>query len=303
MEKLISHFKFRFIQSFRILNLNPKVSIPALLILIALFAAKLPENKYYPVIFFILIALFHSERKDVHFLKKAFVQSWRWIILLETAIMYTVLLFGNIHYKIEKTGMALYLLIIVLVFIPQRTKPWLTLSWHFIPNTLFEWKSFLRKNNWRAILGFIMVILSAYHPVTLIFAGVFVLDFISLVYQPHENKEMLEMYFKQYTLKEKIRKNTLFFNMLLVPVYCSFLIVNPYESFYIVYYFAFMNLYLLLSLVRKYKHYNHKNKDSDYNMGVYLEYFLCSMTIIPALFMLQSHLKEANQNIKTYVGN
>lgn len=303
MEKLISHFKFRVVQSFRILNLNPKVSIPALLVLVALLAVKLPENKYYPVLFFILIALFHSERKDIPFLKKVFVQSWRWIILLETAIMYTALLFGNIHYKIEKAGMALYLLIILLAFIPPRTKPWLALDWHFIPNTLFEWKSFLRKNSWRAILGFIIIILSAYHPVTLIVAGVFVLDFISLVYQPHENKEMLEMYFKQYTLKEKIRKNILFFNMLLVPVYCSFLALNPYESFYVVYYFAFMNLYLLLSLVRKYKNYTHKSKDSDYNMGVYLEYFLCSMTIIPALFMLTSGIKQANQNIKTYVGN
>lgn len=303
MEKLISHFKFRFSQCFRILNLNPKVSIPVLLVLGTLIAAKLPENKYYPVIFFTLIALFHSERKDIPFLRKVFVQSWRWVILLETAMMYTALLLGNIHYKIEKTGAALYLLIIALAFIPPRTKPWLTLDWYFIPNILFEWKSFLRKNSWRAILGFIIIILSSYHPVTLIFTGVFVLDFISFVYQPHENKEMLEMYFKQHTLKEKIRKNTLFFNMLLVPVYCSFLILNPYESLYVVYYFAFMNLYLILSLVRKYKNYNHKNKDGDYNMGVYLEYFLCSMTIIPALFMLKSGIKDANQNIKMYVGN
>lgn len=303
MKKLISHFKFRFSQSFRMLNLNPKVSIPALLVLGALIAVKLPKNEYYPIIFFSLIALFHSERKDIPFLKKVFVQSWRWVILLETAIMYTALLFGNIRYEIERTGLILYLLTVVLAFIPPRVKPWLNLGWDFVPNSLFEWKSFLRKNSWRAILGFMIVILSSYHPVTLVFTGVFVLDFISLIYQPHENKEMLEMYFKQYTLKEKIRKNTLFFNTLLIPVYCSFLIVNPYESLYVVYYFAFMNLYLLLSLVRKYKNYNHKNKESDYNMGVYLEYFLCSITIIPAVWMLKSSIKEADQNIKTYVGN
>jgi hypothetical protein len=303
LKKLISHFKFRFSQSFRILNLNPKVSIPVLLVLGALIAVKLPKNEYYPIIFFSLIALFHSERKDIPFLKKVFVQSWRWVILLETAIMYTALLFGNIRYEIERTGLILYLLTVVLAFIPPKVKPWLNLGWDFVPNSLFEWKSFLRKNSWRAILGFMIVILSSYHPVTLIFTGVFVLDFISLIYQPHENKEMLEMYFKQYTLKEKIRKNTLFFNTLLIPVYCSFLIVNPYESLYVVYYFAFMNLYLLLSLVRKYKNYNHKNKESDYNMGVYLEYFLCSITIIPAVWMLKSSIKEADQNIKSYVGN
>lgn len=303
MKKLISHFKFRFSQSFRILNLNPKVSIPVLFVLGALVAVKLPEHYYYPVLFFILTGLFHGERKDIPFLKKVFVQSWRWVILLETTIMYTVLLLGNINYKIEKAGLIFYLLIIVLAFIPPRTKPWLNLGWDFIPNSLFEWKGFLRKNSWKVILGFIIVMFSSYHLITLILVGTFVLDVISPVYQLHESKEMLEMYFKKYTLKEKIRKNTLFFNMLLLPVCCSFLILHPYESLYILYYLAFMNLYLLLILLRKYKNYNHKNKESDYNMGVYFEYFLCSMTIIPALFLLISGMKEANQNIKTYVGN
>lgn len=303
MEKLISHFKFRFNQSFRIFNLNPKVSIPVLLLLCALIAVKLPEHYYYPILFFVLIALFHGERKDLPFLRKAFVQNWRWIILLETTIMYSALLFGNINYRIEKTGLIAYILIVSLVFIPPRIKPWLSLKWNFVPNSLFEWKGFLRKNSWKVILGFIVVMFSSYQPAAMILAGTFVLDFISPVYQPHESKEMLEMYFKKHTLKEKIRQNILFFNLLLLPVYCSFVILNLYESLYVLYYFAFMNLYLLLILVRKYKNYNHKNKESDYNMGVYLEYFLCSMTIIPALFLLKSGIKEANQNIRTYVGN
>lgn len=302
MEKLFNHFKFRFHQSFRIFNLNPKVSIPVLLVFGALIAVKLPEHSYYPVIFCILIALFHSERKDIPFLKKVFVQSWRWIILLETTIMYTVLLLVNIHYKIEITGLILYGLMVLLAFIPPKTKPWLVLGWNFIPNSLFEWKSFLRKHSWKAILGFLIALLSSYQPATLIFTGAFVLDVISPVYTPHENKEMLEMYFKKYTLEEKIRKNTLFFNTLLLPVYCSFLILNPYDSLYLLYYFAFMNLYLLLMLIRKYKNYHHKNKEGSYSMGVYFEYFLCSMTIIPALFMIRSGIKEAYQKIRTYVG-
>lgn len=303
MEKLINHFIFRFKQSVRICNLNPKVSIPVLLVFGALVAVKLPKNEYYPVIFFTLIALFHGERKDVPFLRKVFVQNWRWVLVLEATLMYSVLLLANINYKIEKTGLALYFLIALLSFIPPRTKPWLNLSWKFIPDSLFEWRGFLRKNSWKVILGYSIVMLSSYHPASLILAGTFVLDFISPVYQPHESKEMLEMYFKKYTLKEKIRKNTLFFNTMLLPVFCSFLILNPHESFYVLYYFAFMNLYLLLILLRKYKNYNHRNKESDYNMGVYFEYFLCSMTIIPALWMLNSNIKEANQNIKTYVGN
>ncbi|OCA72575.1 hypothetical protein BBI01_10710 [Chryseobacterium artocarpi] len=303
MEKLINHFQFRFRQCFRLLNLNPRRSVPVLIVLGALIAVKLPENYYYPGMFFGLIILFHYERKDIPFLKKVFVQSWRWVVVLEATMIYSALLLGNINYTIEKIGLGLYALMVLFAFISPRTQPRATLQWNFIPDNLFEWKGFLRKNSWMGIIGFVIVLLSSYHPATLILAGVFVLDYISHIYEPHENKEMLEMYFKKYTLKEKIRKNSLFFNILLLPVYCSFLILNPYESFYILYYFAFMNLYFLLILTRKYKNYNHKNKNGDYGIGVYLEYFVCCMTIIPAVLILRSSMKAANHNIRTYVGD
>ncbi|AZA76205.1 hypothetical protein EG347_01005 [Chryseobacterium sp. G0186] len=269
----------------------------------ALIAVKLPENFYYPVVFFILILLFHYERKDIPFLKKAFVQSWRGIIVLEAAVLYSILLVGNIHYTIEKVGLCSYLIILSLAFITPRTRPMATMKWNFLPDDLFEWRSFLRKNTWMAVIGFIIVLLSSYHPAILILVGTFMLDYISHIYEPQENKEMLELYFKKYSLKEKIRKNSLFFNTLLLPTYCLFLILNPAESVYLLYYFVFMNLYFLLILSRKYKNYNHKNKNSDYNMGVYLEYFLCCMTIIPAAFMLKSNIQAAKQNIRTYVGD
>lgn len=303
MEKLINHFKFRFSQSFRLLNLSPRISIPALIVFGVLIAVKLPADYYYPIIFFILTFLFHCERKDIPFLKKVFAQTWRWVIVLEAAIIYSILLIGNIHYKVEKIGFGLYILILLLAFVSPRMRPVVTIKWNIIPDDLFEWKSFLRKNSWMAIPGCILVLFSSYHPAALIIVGTVILDYISHIYEPNENKEMLEMYFRKYTIQKKIRKNSLFFNILLLPTYCSFLILNPAESIYILYYFAFMNLYFLLILTRKYKNYNHKEKSSHYNMGVYIEYFLCSMTIIPAVFMLNKNIKEASKNIKTYVGD
>jgi hypothetical protein len=45
-----------------------------------------------------------------------------------------------------------------------------------------------------------MILASSYHPATLIVVGAFALDYVSHVYEPNENKEMLEMYFRKYTL-------------------------------------------------------------------------------------------------------
>jgi len=303
LKKLINHFKFRFNQSFRLLNLNPRASLPALLIFGLLIVIKLPKDYYYPALFFFLLLLFHLERKDIPFLKKVFVKNWPWVITLEAACIYSVLLLGNIHYKIEKTALAGYILIFLLTVIPQKTKPWLSLKWDFIPNDLFEWRSFLRKNTWMFLIGYIAVVFSSYQPILLILAGTFVLDFISHIFEPHESKEMLGMYFKKYSLKQKLRRNSLFFNLLLLPVYCSYLILHPAESVYLIYYFAFMNLYFLLIITRKYRQYTHKEKSSYYNMAVFIEYSICSMTIIPALLILNIHLKVATQNIRTYVGD
>ncbi|WP_343680569.1 hypothetical protein [Chryseobacterium arthrosphaerae] len=303
MKKLINHFKFRLSQSFRLLNLNPRASIPALLIFIILIVMKLPESYYYPPLFFILTLLFHYERKDIPFLKKVFAGSWRWVVGLEAACIYSVLLLGNIHYQFEKTGGVCFLLIALSGFLTPGAVTLPAWKWNFIPEDLFEWKSFLRKNSWMAVLGWMVVLLSCYHPASLLLAGVFALDYVSHIYEPNENKEMLAMYFRKYTLKEKIRRNSLFFNGLLLPAYCLFMILNPAESLYVLYYFAFMNLYFLLILTRKYKKYHYKEKNNYYNMGVYFEYFICSITIIPAILLLKNNIKDAGQNIRTYAGD
>ena len=160
MKKLINHFKFRLSQSFRLLNLNPRASIPALLIFIILIVMKLPESDYYPPLFFILTLLFHYERNDIPFLKKVFVASWRWVVGFEAASIYSVLLLGNIHYQFEKTGGVCFLLIALSGFLTPGAVTLPAWKWNFIPEDLFEWKSFLRKNSWMAVLGWMVVLLS-----------------------------------------------------------------------------------------------------------------------------------------------
>lgn len=303
MHKIYQHFQFRFNQSFRIFNFNPKVSLPVILVFGALMIVKLPQAIFYPLLYFSMVLVFHINRKDIPFLKKTFISSWRFIIFLESAFIYTLFLMANINYKIEKFGLVTFVGIISLCFLQPKSKPFPTLQWNFISNDLFEWKSYMRKNTWMFILTYIVMIASAYYSASLILCGIFLLDYLSHVYENNENKEMLEVYFKKMNFKDKIYKNVIFFNALLSPTYILFLILNFNESLYLLYYVFFMNCYFLLILTRKYRLYHHHEKANYFSIAVFIEYFAYSITIIPALIMIRLNSKEAQQNISKYVGN
>lgn len=175
--------------------------------------------------------------------------------------------------------------------------------WNKIPNDLFEWKSYLRKNTIAFPIVYFLLIISSYHPASLVLCGIFLLEYVALVFNDIENKEMLEMYFKINSLGDKIRKNVQFYNLLLLPVYILFLILNYNEVMYLLYYFVWMNLFLLLVITRKYKIYHFKVKTGNYNMAIFIEYFFCCFTIIPAVFIIKQNIDQAKKNIESYVGN
>lgn len=210
---------------------------------------------------------------------------------------------ANINYKTEKFGILMFLALIALSFLEPKPKPLPTFQWNFISNHLFEWKSYLRKNTWVFIFTYLIILLSAYNQASLILCGIFLLDYLSHVYENNENKEMLEVYFKKISFKEKIQKNVVFFNALLLPVYIGYLVLNFNESLYLLYYIFFMNCYFLLILTRKYRLYHHHEKANYFSIAVFIEYFVYSMLIIPAFIMIRINTKEAQQNISNYVGN
>lgn len=303
MYKIYKHFQFRFNQSFRIFNYNPKISLPIFLVFGMLMIVEFPKTFLYPLLYFSMTLVFHINRKDIPFLKKIFINHWRLIIFFESSFIYTLFLMANINYKIEKFGLMMFLATVSLCFLQPKSKPFPTLQWNFISNDLFEWKSYLRKNTWMFILTYLVVIASAYHQASLILCGIFLLDYLSHVYENNENKEMLEVYFKKINFKDKIYKNIVFFNALLSPTYIAFLIINFKENLYLLYYIFFMNLYFLLILTRKYKLYHHHEKANYFSIVVFIEYFVYSMLIIPAFIIIRINIKEAQQNIKNYVGN
>lgn len=303
MKAIFHHFIFRISQCFRIFSFQGNVALPFLIIAGVLIALKLPDNRLYPLLFFLIALSFHFRRKDIPFLKKAFIKSWRFIIFLESAFIYLFLLLGNIHYKSDILGLAGLLLVTGFPFFYPKAKINITSKWDFIPNELFEWKCLLRKNTVTAILAYIIIIASSYHISTLIFCGLFVLDLFPRLYSDNENKEMLEMYFRKYTLEDKILKNMKLFNLVFLPVYIGFLILNRENSLPLLCYILFMNLFLVLALTRKYKVYHYKKRTNYFDMGIFLSYFLYTISVIPAIIIIIDNIKSAKENISKYVGN
>ncbi|MCL1671998.1 hypothetical protein [Elizabethkingia ursingii] len=303
MKAIFHHFIFRISQCFRIFSFQGNVALPFLIIAGVLIALKLPDNRLYPLLFFLIALSFHFRRKDIPFLKKAFIKNWRLIIFLESAFTYLFLLLGNIHYKSDILGLAGLFLVTGFPFFYPKAKINVTSKWDFFPNELFEWKCLLRKNTVTAILAYIIIIASSYHISTLIFCGLFVLDLFPRLYSDNENKEMLEMYFRKYTLEDKILKNMKLFNLVFLPVYIGFLILNRENSLPLLCYILFMNLFLVLALTRKYKVYHYKERTNYFDMGIFLSYFLYTISVIPAIIIIIDNIKSAKENISKYVGN
>jgi len=301
---IFNHFLFRIKQCLRILNLNPNFSVPVLLLYLIFVFVKIPDY-FFQLLIFAVVSVFHFGRKDIAFLKKVFYTNWRLILFIESAFIYAVLLVSNIHYHVDIVGIIGFFGIISFAFFyPDFSGTKYIFQWNFIPDNLFEWKSFFRKNTFFVIFGYVLFLFSAYYPATLFFYGFFAFGCFSMIFRYNESKEMLEVYFQKVSFYRKIKDNLTFMNLLFLPVYLLFIIFNS-EGFlyYLIGYFIFLNLYFLLIISYKYKIYTHKYCEIHYDIITDLVYVFCSLTVIPAVFVISSNINQAKQNIIKYVGN
>ncbi|WKS95020.1 hypothetical protein [Riemerella columbina] len=296
------HFYFRLNQGLRIFNFNPRQSVAAVLLLAGLMMFKIPDDLY-PLLCLSIVILFHFRRKDILFLKKVFGSAWRWIIGLENVLLYLVLLMLNIHYQLDSGALLTSVPLLLLSFWHPKPKSYALWHWRFIPNSLFEWRTVLRQNPIGFFVIYLLLLSSAYHVSSLVLGGLLIRDFLGVIFIKNENKEILIAYFKRISLRQKIRYNALFFNVLLLPVAIIFLIFNFYRSEYILWYFTFANLYFLLFLTRKYSEYHSKKSENHFDVSVSLVYFIYTITIIPAIWRIFNNYKQGQKNITNYVGN
>lgn len=299
---LYIHIMFRIRQIFRTLTLNTKAGFSFFIFIMIMMIVKLPLD-YFPLLFLFLVVVFHLGRKDINFLKKVFYKNWRFIILIENLLVWGFFTMININYKYDRESFIYLFIVILFSFFIRSTKKKFIIKWTALPNSLFEWKSYLRRNTIFILLCYPLVLASAYESSTLIFGGLFILDPVSHLFKYNESKEMLDMYFSKTTFKEKIKNNIIFFNLVLAPLYILFIILNITSFYIVLYYMVFMNLYYLLIITRKYSLYLHDKEVTDYYMGTYFENLILAMTVIPALFSIKKNIELSNQKIKSYVRN
>lgn len=303
LNKTSHHIHFRLNQALRIFNWNVKVALPALIVIGLMAAVKLPNNFLYPVLFAFVPISFHFGRKDIPFLKKIFDRNWTLIAFLELAFIYAVLLIINIHYKIDFYAIFGLLSLAVISFFSPKTRTERVVQLKFIPAGLFEWKSYFRQNLVLKIIVYLAFAASGYHTATLIFGALIFADIPTKVFLKNESKEILEKYFNKITFREKLMRNLRFFNLLLLPIYVGFAILNSDRFEILAGYFLFMNLYFLLIFTRKYKVYNHREPENFYSMADTLLNFFFAVTVIPAIIFIKNNYRDAEKKIAAYVGN
>lgn len=301
MEKILHHFLFRISQGIRVFNLNPKIGFSVVILVGILCCIKLPE--YYPLITFFLTIGFHFRRTDIRFLQKIFVKTWRLIIVMESLIVYTVLTSINIFYHWEKWGFLLMLLILNFAWVYPKRQKNIVFKWNFIPDDLFEWKSFFRRNSVLIIIAYILLLASAYHLASLIFLSFLLIEHLSNVYSDNENKEFFVSYFQKHSFTTKIKRNLLFLNLFLLPIGVVFAIFNWDTFQYFFLYLLIINIYAVLIITRKYKLYHHKNASTYFDMGDSLLYFISSLLIVPGIWIIYTNTNESKNIIQKYVGD
>lgn len=301
--KVFRHLVFRILQLFRVINNKPNIGITYILQFIIIIFIKIENNNYYPFIFVIPIFLWHFGRKDIYFIEGIFDKKYQFVMFLEYIFIYTVISFGNVYYQIDKS--ILYPLPILgsLILLKKSKLSIEEKGIYIFPLRYFEINSAFRKNP----ITFILIILfwgvSGYHPFTLFLMGIIILDFIGTLYTPNECKEMLIGYFRNKNLKAKIIEHLKIYNLCILVVFLVY--INGNENnlpIYFIIYTLILNIFIILIIMKKYKEYNYKEKENEYNSGIYLKYLILSCTFLGILKIFQDYLL-ANKNIHSYVGS
>jgi hypothetical protein len=76
---------------------------------------------------------------------------------------------------------------------------------------------------------------------------------------------------------------------------------NP--IYYFLPYLVVINIFFTLIILRKYSEYFYKQKENEYNTGIYMQYLIVSVLVIPGIYKVVQDYKIAIKNINNYVEN
>lgn len=294
------YFNFRINQFFRAINKNVALGNCVVIALIVMLYLKLPQQNYYPFFFITPLIIFHFQRKDIPFLKNI-KKSWKIILTIEyLSCLFIISVFSR-NYQIEYTLLAPIFVCFILPNIRVMIAP-RVIKLSLLPNHLFEIKTAIRKTPILFIFQIILIYASSFHPFTLFFILLFSMEFFSNIYNEIESKELLQFYFLKYDLYYKISSHLLFYNIILLPAYFIYCILDN-DPLYLIIYVIFINLFINQRISLKYESYNHHLKFHPLYITQIIGIALSIVLIIPFLYYCTKSQANAINNINRYVRN
>lgn len=303
---MISYFTFRIKQILRFIQ-SAGLGILLLLPIAFLFITRLEPLLLFlgpiwtQVIFCSLIFSLHNNRKDYEFLNIVFrKRSWG-IQVFEYSFSLFLL---NILY-VSLVGWH-YTILIGLVFIfmlplykPQIKNKHLFYSKlsNWIPNYLYEWRTFFRTQFIFSILIYIGGLFAVpFTPITPIIMIIWMFFAIE-IYKYEEPNEILQSYRKlEFFKKQKIEKLLVTITLLFIPHIVLFLIFHPMEWIYLTISILFIYLYFLYALFGRYT-FNKLNHQISNNIPLII--YCISLIIFPlSIYLILQAWSKTKQEIK-----
>lgn len=295
--------KFRIKQFIRIIRgigwINLLIISPMVLIFILAVIEKLQNqlNSYFAVLSYLLVVIItHGVRKDDKFLKKIEVSRLRlyaleyFLMCLPISIIFCLI--G--HWWAVAMG-NLIILFLSIVFLKYGVKISLSFKkWQLaiISDTLFEWKSSIRRYNYKLILLWLLGVVTAANVYAYFFFFFLFITIISATFKPTEGKE-----FRPNNVKElvvKIKHNNYMLMLCLTPHVIIFLLSNIafwYVILGIALYFILYHTYCILYKYGTYSQY----RDSSNQIPTAIFMILCPILPISIPIIIFSFFKARNR--------
>lgn len=280
-----------------------------LLILLFLLIIAFVPNSYLKLAFAVFLNLiFYSNKNDFQILIHFFHKRLLIVILLSEFIIYNIFVFflGKV-YLLELWQIFAYITLSVLIFlnsINEKRLKKISIKINFIPNILFEIKSFFRAKNYFFIF-FVFSLFLLYTDFFFYFLySLFIMEFFAQAFTVIEPKELTIGFFKKFSLKSKIYVNVAFLLMIFIlpslllsfHIYPDYWLISIYIMFYTI-------IYCTLILLHKYNNLSTIGTKSYISIPLYLFYFFISVSLLLGIFISIKMFIKSNNNIKVYVGS
>lgn len=271
---------------------------------------KLLSNAYSTLIFVSLlfsVASIHFSRKDKKMLKALEISRWRLYVIEYVFISFPFLLIFILtdSYLYALITLSFIAFVSCLNFNISFTKKRFSLSLNFIPATLFEWKSGLRKTWFYILFLFFTGIVFSKHIfiIPLYFAVISII--VASYYFESEPRSFVAClnYSPRKFLVQKIISALKFYSFLAIPMFILFLFMHIENLFLLLFVLASSYLIVGLSIILKYAFYEPCRRLDNNLIIISLCVFCFLVPYLAAIpiILLFIYYRKAQKNLKLYL--